>query len=303
MSEKPKIPVIAGIIRRLSGYGPGLRTVVFFKGCPMACPDCARPELKYAQEQLLYNPVYCTGCRACVSACARGLHTFDDDCVHHVKLSGCDACFACVRACKTGALTACGEEYSPEGLGKVLLSAYAQQQVFGAGVTLSGGEPALYSGFVEELCRYCKGYGMHTAVHTRGCVSPAQLLAAARAADLVLFELSAYSISLHERLTGINNVRILSNLRMLGAQGLHIHIKIPVIPGVNDQAEQAAGLADILCTLNGIERVELAARIPAPRTELPDGIRPPLMRAWDGAQALKAYATPFIIRSLPVHIL
>lgn len=302
MDESLRIPMIAGVRHRLSGFGPGLRSVVFFKGCGMNCPDCAHPEHKNEQAQLFYNPVYCTGCRACVCACARGLHTFDRDCVHHIELSRCAACFFCVRACKSGALTACGEQYTPEGLGKVILRAYAGHPGFIPSVTLAGGEPALFDGFVQPLLAYCRGYGVHTALLTRGCAPPRQLLASARAADLVLFELKAYSVDLHERMTGIHNIHILSNLRLLCAQGLRLHIRIPVVPGISDRPDQAAGLSDLLEELDGIARIELFIR-PSPLSAARAGSSFPVRGVEaDSAQVLKDYALPFLARGLPVHI-
>ncbi len=279
-----KIPVAD--IRRLTLHdGPGTRTTVFVKGCPLRCVWCHNPESLSASPLLLFHDNLCSGCGRCVVACPRGVHAFVESRkskvesqnpevesispishlrpvesvrvpAHRLDRSRCRACGACVDACPRGALEICGRDYSPEELLPLLM----RDKVFyasGGGVTLSGGEPLLYAEAVGHLFGLLHAQGVSTALDTCGEVSFEAFERVLPDTDLVLFDIKGMDPVRHRENTGRDNVRIHENLRRLGAMGVPVEIRMPVVPGRNDAFEEFEAAARLLAEVPSVTKVRL----------------------------------------------
>ena len=168
--------------------GPGIRTTVFFKGCPLSCVWCHNPESHNVKSELMYNASLCIFCRGCASVCVNGVHSFDDDGTHNVKHSSCVACGSCGKICPSRALEIAGyEEELSEIINKVI-SDKAFYDRSGGGLTLSGGEPLYQSKAAIALCRMAKESGLHVAIETCGFAPEAVIREIADSVDLFLFD-------------------------------------------------------------------------------------------------------------------
>ena len=252
-----KIPVAA--IRRLTIHdGPGVRDTVFVKGCPLHCVWCHNPECISAAPQLLFHANLCRNCGACVEACPEQVHSFDSAGRHLLARQNCLSCGACVRACLFDALELCGEKMSAEEVcARVLKDRdfYAQE----GGVTLSGGEPALYPAFVSELFGRLKREGIHTALDTCGAVDFGHYRKILPHTDLVLFDLKGMDPERHRKHTGMDNKLIHENLRKIGGFGAPVEIRMPIVPGYNDFPEDIEQTGRLLAGMETLVRVRLLA--------------------------------------------
>lgn len=235
--------------------GPGIRTTVFLKGCPLRCGWCHSPESQNPRPEIAFYPDLCIGCAACVEACPNGAQTMDPV---KIRRELCTGCGACADACYAGSLVKFGDRITVEEVIREVEKDRLLLETSGGGVTLSGGEPVAQSQFASELLRSLKREGYHTALDTSGYAPWEVLEDVARHADLVLYDLKHMDPRAHEELTGAPNDLILSNLRSLSQQGSKtIIVRLPVIPGLNDSNENIEATAKFLGGLGGIEAVEL----------------------------------------------
>ena len=238
--------------------GPGVRTTVFFKGCPLRCKWCANPESQSGRIQITYDPKQCMGCRNCVAACKLKAISYDPDRKRHILINRekCAGCFACVEHCMTKALKAEGEYITPEEVVNKCLQDMVFYEESGGGVTLSGGEcfsqPEFAAALVEEL----KKHRIHVAAETTGCAEEGVFRKLAPEFDLLLFDVKHYDSAKHKEGTGVPNDRILQNLSWAVQNALRILVRIPVIPGFNDSLQDAAGLSDLMGGM-GIHEIQL----------------------------------------------
>ncbi|MHC1591001.1 MAG: glycyl-radical enzyme activating protein [Candidatus Helarchaeales archaeon] len=236
--------------------GPGIRTSVFFKGCPLRCYWCHNPEGIKQYPQIVWNKIKCIGCGTCVKICPEkaivptpeGLVTDRDKCKN---------CGACARACPSGARELIGREISAEDLLEEVLKDKPFYENSGGGVTLTGGEPTLQHQFLLEFLPLLKKNGIHVALDTCGLVKWEKLEQLLKWVDLILYDLKVIDEKKHEQLTGVSNKLILENLKRLDETGVKIWIRIPVIPTFTASEENIRGIGSFLQPLKHIERVDL----------------------------------------------
>lgn len=234
--------------------GPGIRTTVFLKGCPLRCKWCCNPEGQCYQNQLRILRERCTGCGQCLAACPAGALSLRDSAIQ-LDRSRCDGCGQCADACWFGALHPWGKEYTVSQLAEELLRDRAFYTRSGGGVTIGGGEAATFPSFCLPLIDRLHAEGIHVAVDTCGYAVTEEQREVLRQADLLLFDVKGLDEGRHRRNTGVSNTPILENLREMDQRGKPVIIRCPVIPGYNlDEMEQ---VADFLSTLSCVQRVDL----------------------------------------------
>lgn len=216
-------PLVFDIKRSSTSDGPGLRTVVFFKGCNLDCFWCHNPEGKRAHAEMAFFESKCIGCATCKKICR--------------STRECIACGECATFCPTDALRLYGKHYSADELFEIISTDKPYFDATGGGVTFSGGECMLYPDYIAELASLCKKNGIGVAIDTAGCVPFDSFERVLPYADLFLYDLKAIDPDLHKRGTGRENRLILENLDRLIAAGKRIMIRVPVIPDFNDGDE------------------------------------------------------------------
>ncbi len=252
-------PIPVADIKRLTLHdGPGLRTTVFVKGCPLRCLWCHNPESISPVPQLLFQEKLCSRCGNCVPACAKGAHAIDMTGRHILDREKCCACGKCVDACLNDALTVCGTLYTA---GEIFQLTLRDAAFYGndGGVTVSGGEPLLYPEFVRELFSRLRGRSIHTALDTCGEVPFERFEEVLPVTDLILYDLKGMVPERHLANTGRGNARILENLKRLGEQRVPLEIRMPVVPGCNDAPEEFDAAGKFLATLGSLTRIRLLA--------------------------------------------
>ena len=236
--------------------GPGIRTTVFLKGCPLRCQWCANPESQLSGVQILYDEKKCLRCGQCVRCCPKQALSMGTDKRVYVNFQRCNGCLLCARQCPGKALTHEGERKSVEELVDVCLQDRAFYEESGGGVTISGGEGMAQPDFTEALTTALRERGIHTAIETTGCVSAEVFRRLAPLFDLLLFDVKHYDPVRHREGTGVGNERIVENLTWARQRGLAILPRVPVIPGFNNTAKDAEGLSRLLNQI-GLNRVQL----------------------------------------------
>ena len=236
--------------------GHGIRTTVFFQGCPLRCRWCHNPEGLEARPMLSYLAQHCSACGACASVCRQGVHAIQSG-VHRMDRSRCTACGACTGACTTGALemvgrTACAGEIIDE-----VRKDEAFYRNSGGGMTVSGGEPTQQIDFLEALLKLARHHAIHTAVETCGHAPRECYQRLLPLVDHFLFDLKETDAQRHIALTGVSNALILSNLHYLHDAGSSIHLRLPLVPGVNDGEDHFHAIAALLQQLTRLGGVEL----------------------------------------------
>ena len=221
--------------------GPGIRTVIFLAGCPLACPWCHNPEAREAATRLIYDAEKCIGCLRCLPACPQGAHVVREG--GHTLLRGeCTTCLTCTAVCPAGALAPTVRTLSEEEL---FALAERQARLCGeeGGITFSGGEPLLYG---EELLRLIPRLGVHVAIETSGYAAPELFRRVASAVDYVMLDVKLADDTLHRRYTGVSNRPILENLAILREVGTPFMLRTPLIPGITDTEENLAAVHAIV---------------------------------------------------------
>ncbi len=231
-------------IQRFSVHdGPGIRTTVFFKGCNLKCKWCHNPESIRKENQIEFYPEKCIGCGACYEVCCNGVHYLDENKEHRLDRTKCTGCLLCAQTCYANALAGVGQNVEVSGLLTSILEDKPYYDNSSGGVTFSGGEAMLQIDFLEEILKRCKNELIHTAVDTAGCVPWEYFERILNVTDLFLYDVKAADPVRHKELTGRENHLILKNLQRLSEAKKEIWVRIPFIPGQNDdQTERIAGL-------------------------------------------------------------
>lgn len=237
--------------------GPGIRTTLFLKGCSLKCQWCHNPESIRAESELLFFSERCTGCGRCVAACTAGIRQLEAEKVRFDR-SKCLGCGKCADVCLTDAIQQCGRKMTIEEAVQLLSRDIPFYKQSGGGVTFSGGEPMLQRCFVAKVAKQLKQKGIHIALDTAGNV-PSEWFdeAILSNVDLFLYDVKCMNSQLHAALTGSNNERILSNLRVLSDRGATLWIRLPFVPSLTCTPEEVKQIAALLRTLKGIARIEL----------------------------------------------
>jgi pyruvate formate lyase activating enzyme len=261
--------------------GPGIRTTVFMKGCPLECVWCHSPESQSPTPEFMPRADRCVRCGACRAACPH-------DAIRVLDLASaampaeCDRCGACAQACPSLARELVGRGFSVEEVVDIIEKDRIFYDQSGGGVTYSGGEPLMQPEFLFEVIRRCRDRRIHTAIDTSGFGDPSALLRVAAHADLMLFDLKIIDDRRHQAFTGVSNRLILDNLRTLAEWHRHVIVRFPLVPGINDDEENVKALGALAASL-GLPRVDVLPYHRAGtakyhrlnREYLLDGVQPP----------------------------
>jgi len=252
-----------GIIFDIKRYalhdGPGIRTTVFFKGCPLSCWWCHNPESQDFHPEVILRAQRCARCAACVAACPQGAITLpaEDGRGPITDRAACTACWQCVQACFSGARQLVGQEVSVRALMTEILRDRSFFDESGGGVTFSGGEPLSQPRFLAAVLRACRQEEIHTAVDTSGYAPWTVFDALRHDVDLFLYDLKIFDAQRHRRYTGVSNELILENLTRLARLGHAIYVRVPVIPGINDDEDNLRQIAAFVAGQPGIQRLDI----------------------------------------------
>ncbi|GAB6085132.1 choline TMA-lyase-activating enzyme [Alkaliphilus crotonatoxidans] len=218
--------------------GPGVRTLIFFQGCPLRCKWCANPEGLMKQYRVMFKGSSCDNCGACISVCPVGIHGISNEGLHEVNRSiDCTGCRKCAQACLKSALSIAGEVKTISELVEIVEEDRAFYEVSGGGVTLGGGEVLMQPEAAANLLMACQQEGINTAIETCGYGRLESVLKVAEFTDLFLFDLKHIDSDKHYQFTGVRNEQILENLQELLRLRYNVKIRMPLLKGVNDARE------------------------------------------------------------------
>ena len=233
--------------------GPGVRTTIFLKGCPLRCAWCHNPETQSFQSELLFYPNKCIGCAACETSCPNGAHTFNGK--HFIDREKCISCGECVEDCPTGALENCGKDMSIE---EILSIAEKDRAFYGenGGITLSGGEPFAQGEAVIELLKACKKNGFSTVVETCGHADSNTILAALPYIDIFLWDIKDTDSVRHKQYTKVHNDQILKNLLLVNEKNARIRFRCILVSKVNTNEHHYQTIGELASKIHNFDGVE-----------------------------------------------
>ncbi len=290
---------VAEIQRFCTHDGPGLRTTVFFKGCPLRCVWCHNPETQKFTPEIMLHTSLCIGCGACVSACPTGAQVLTQNDRRRV-VSLCENCGACARVCMTEACKMVGEEISAQQILREVMSDAAFYGQSG-GVTLSGGEPLCADGVIE-LLRLLKQNGLHVLVETAGACDPEVLRAAVPYVDAFYFDIKHTDAQKHRELTGADSALILRNLAQIDGMGAKTRLRCLLVNGLTTDDVHFARVADLYATLKNCEGVQLLRYHPMGGSKAAAlGLADSGRREWIPTDAQLARATEILLqKNVPI---
>lgn len=236
--------------------GPGIRTTVFLKGCPLKCKWCHNPESQSFKKQVSFNVSRCTNCLSCIKECSNGAHIIKDG-VHSLDFSKCNACGKCVEECSNKALKIVGNEKTVSEVVNIVKKDIAFYKSSGGGVTISGGEVLSNADFASEVLKQCKDLGINTCVETSGFGSTKSIDKIIDYVDIFLFDYKVSNDEKHMEYVGVTNVGILKNLEYIYSKNKKIILRCPIIPSVNDTEEHFKCIRELITKYPNIEKVEL----------------------------------------------
>lgn len=232
--------------------GPGIRTLVFFKGCPMRCVWCQNPESNRIQRELMHREERCIRCGYCVRSCDKHAVEIRDGKVR-IDRAKCSLCGNCVETCYAGSMEIVGKLYSVQQVVDAVVRDEAFYRQSNGGVTLSGGEVTLQYRFAQRILRELKNRKIGTAIETAGYCGWEALESLLPLTDLFLYDVKHMDAQAHEAYTGVSNQRIQQNLHRLAENGARIIIRVPLIPGVNDSVEHLTRVVRLAECVNAAE--------------------------------------------------
>jgi pyruvate formate lyase activating enzyme len=235
--------------------GPGVRTTVFLKGCPLHCAWCSNPESQNFKPEIVHRDSLCNQCGLCISVCPENAISIREKALS-IDREKCTNCGNCLDVCLPGALKILGKKMSAR---EVFLEIKKDADFYrnsGGGITASGGEPLAQPDFVAALFKLCQDYGIDTCIETSGCARTEALEKVLPYTSLILYDVKLGDAESHRKWTGVSNEEILKNLDTVIASGVPVTIRVPLIPGVNDSEEELKKIAGIM-TAKKLRRVEL----------------------------------------------
>jgi pyruvate formate lyase activating enzyme len=265
--------------------GPGIRKLVFFKGCPLHCTWCHNPEGISFKKELMVSRSACIQCGKCTDSCTNTL---------------CVSCGKCVSVCPLGLRKIVGQEIEATDLAEILFKGKEVLTGSGGGITISGGEPLAQPAFLFELIRQLKP--MNIAVETSGYASEPVFRKMVSEVDMVLMDIKHTNPEIHKKYTGVDNLQILKNLQFLSGSDTGFYIRIPLIPGVNDTQENMERTAQLLKGAKNLKRVEL---LPYHQTA---GAKYPMVNrvfnpCFDTSKQVNIYTQAFEVNNINVIVL
>jgi pyruvate formate lyase activating enzyme len=252
--------MLRGIVTNIQRFsihdGPGIRTTVFLKGCNLRCFWCHNPETLSRDPELQLFPDRCIGCGECFERCPQGAHIMTDGRRTFLR-ELCRACGTCVETCYAQALLLVGECKTVDEVVDEVLRDLPFYETSGGGVTLSGGEPLLQLDFSYAILERCRKEGLHTAIETAANFPWKRVAAILPVTDLVMMDVKLMDAERHKAATGVPNARILENAVRLGQEAQALIVRTPIVPGVNDNPEDVAAIAEFAAQLPNLLYYEL----------------------------------------------
>jgi pyruvate formate lyase activating enzyme len=242
--------IVFNIQRYSIDDGPGIRSTVFLKGCPLSCLWCSNPESQNPLPEVTYRYTSCKRCGSCVIACPLGLISLEEDGIH-IDRKRCDRCGKCIQACIPEALKMSGKKMTVDEVFNVVKRDIDFYKSSGGGVTCSGGEILSQADFTAELFRRCREAGINTCADTSGYGTPEAMEKILRHSDLIYFDLKHMNPAVHEEICGQSNDLILGNLSMAAQSGVSLVIRVPLIPGYNDTEDNLRAIAKAVVDITG----------------------------------------------------
>lgn len=259
MSSIQTIDDQKGMIFNVQRYslhdGPGIRTIVFFKGCPLTCLWCANPESQQLYPEMLIRKVNCIGCGACVSACTNHALTLTSDGIE-MDRSLCQRCGKCAQVCNSNGITVVGRAVTVQELYKEIIEDKVFFDVSNGGITFSGGEPFMQPEFLKAMLLKCKENHLHTIIETCGQAPQEVVEDILPYVDGFYYDLKIMDPQKHKTFTGMTNERILSNLSMIASHKKEVLVRTPLLPGINDDEENIRAIGQFLKSI-GITTIQL----------------------------------------------
>lgn len=234
---------IFNIQRFCTDDGPGIRTTVFLKGCPLHCIWCHNPESQAKRNEILFDAKKCINCGRCGTVCPHKCHSLDKK--HTFNRSLCVGCGICAVVCPVKALELYGKSITVDEAYDEVKKDKVFYETSGGGVTISGGEPLFQPEFTAELLRICRENGIHTAIETSGFANEGVLLSVIKYCDLILFDIKETDAELHKRYTGAPLTPILENLSIINERKIPFIIRAPIIPTLNDRESHLKALKSL----------------------------------------------------------
>lgn len=236
--------------------GAGLRTLVFFKGCPLRCLWCANPESQSYEQEIMETPNRCIGCERCVNSCSQGgIHLTEDG--YRTERAVCVNCYKCVDNCFTNARQVTGKEYEVDELYREISKDRVFYAMHGGGVTFSGGEPFTHPEYLTQIVKRCKKGGINVNIETCGMGNFEKFKQALPYVDHIFFDVKHIDPEAHKKITGMSNKVILSNLHKISEKGIPITVRTPIVRGYTDDPENVRAIAEMLLKLPAVKEYEL----------------------------------------------